>query len=85
MKIARVQISREYFEMIIKADGLPPPNRIITSNAPKDLEVLGFTATRDFPFTFDMYCKSESFAEIAEGAEPPLISPFIYTVKEIEA
>jgi len=80
MRVARIQISKEFFEMILIADVNQPPGRIITSNAPKDLEVLGFATSKVNPFTFEALVKSESFFDVAEGGEPPLIEPFIYTI-----
>lgn len=89
MRVARVQISKEFFEAFVKAE-VWSPVYFIESNAPQDLEVLGFATSKDHPFTFEAYVKSESFAEVAEGAMPPLIKPFVYTkktltLKEIEA
>lgn len=82
MRVARVQISKEFFEMFVRAEsGIP--FTVYESNAPKDLEVLGFATSQDHPFTFEAYVKSESFPEVAEGAMPPLISSFVYTQKNL--
>lgn len=83
MKVARVFLSKEILEKFLKAD---VNNREfkITSNTPSDLEILGL-ATHDLhPFTFEAYVKSESFTDIPEGAMPPLIEPFHYSLERYE-
>lgn len=70
--------------MLVKAEINQPSGRTITSNAPKDLEVLGFATSKESPFVFEALVKSESFAEVAEGAEPPLIPAFEYRVTVAE-
>jgi len=80
MKVAKVQISKELLEQVLKADINQPTGRVITTDAPKDLEVLGFASIEGSPWTFEAYVKSETFLDIPEGSEPPLIAPFVYTV-----
>ena len=86
-KIARTLISKEYLEMILRADFFARPNTIIETDAPKDMEVLGLAYYPHGSFgsthTLEIWVKSETFEEIAEGADPPVVGPFIYTVKEI--
>lgn len=82
MRIARVKISKEFFEMCLKADFGNTPNSIVTSDAPKDLEVIGIAySVEQFlqPTTFDIYVRSETFQDVPEGAEIPRIKPFLYT------
>lgn len=77
-------MSQEILENFIRADFWANPGQRITSNAPKDLEILGLAKSDVYPFTFEAYVKSESFAENPEGAIPPLIEPFTYTVTQLE-
>jgi len=79
-KIARVEISKEYFEMIIRADFFAKPNQTITTDAPKDLEIVGVVESEHYPNCLELYVSSESFDEVPEGAKPRLIKPFTYTV-----
>lgn len=67
MKLAKVLISREYFEVILKAE-INTKDKI-TTNAPSDLKILGFADKN--PYTFFAICESETFADIPEGADPP--------------
>jgi hypothetical protein len=83
MRVARVQISKQLFESVLKAE-FGHPSRVYETNAPKDLEVLGFSSSKENPFVFEALVKSKAFDDIAEGAIPPLIQPFIYTMKEVE-
>jgi hypothetical protein len=85
-RIAKVEISKELFEFFIRGEFGAHPGTIIESNAPKDLKVLGLARTSSYsmhgyPMSLYVVCESESFDDIAEMAEPPLIEPFIYTVK----
>lgn len=73
--------------MMLRADFFARPNTIIKSNAPKDLQILGLAFAETYtgyPHTFEIYVSSETFDEVPEGSEPPLISPFIYTVETID-
>jgi hypothetical protein len=82
-KIARVQISKEYFELILRGEFRLRPNATIETDAPKDLEVIGLSIPQrfiGFLHTLEVYVKSESFADVPEGSEPPVISPFVYKV-----
>jgi hypothetical protein len=84
-KVAKVRISKDFFEMFLRADYGTQPNTTIESNAPKDLKVLGLRTIYDFyPYTFWVYVESEEFENIPEGAEPPEIEPFVYTVRHGE-
>jgi len=78
MKIARVLISKEMMEHFLKADFFDP-SREIKSNAPKDLEIIGFATSNEYPFTFEAYVKSEEFGDVTDGMACPLIEPFVYT------
>ena len=83
-KIARTQISKEYFELILRGEFGLRPNATIETNAPKDLELISLHNSNYFTgflHTLEIYVKSESFADVPEGSEPPVISPFIYKVK----
>jgi hypothetical protein len=81
-KVARVRISKELLEQIIRADFGQYPGRTVTTNAPKDLEILGVGKIEGllYPHTFELYVKSETFDDVPEGAEPPEIEAFTYTV-----
>ena len=86
-KIARVLVSKQFLEMVLRADTFAKPNTVTTSNAPKDLEVLGLAIpdfVRGYPHTLEVYVKSETFDDVPEGVEPPLIDTFIYTQKVLE-
>jgi hypothetical protein len=85
MRVARVQISKEFFEMFVRAEINQPPGRILTSNAPADLEVLGFASSKESPFVFEALVKSSTFADVAEGGVPPLIPSFEYQVRDQNA
>ena len=79
-KIARVEISKEYLEMVLRADFWTKPNQTITTDAPKDLKIAGLYKSEYYPNCFEIYVKSDSFNDVPEGAEIPKIRPFIYTV-----
>lgn len=82
-KVARIQISKEYFEMFLRADFGTRPNTTLSSDAPKDLEVIGLAypeGYQGYPGTLTIYIKSDDFDEVPEGQEPPLIEPYHYTV-----
>lgn len=87
-KVARTKISKEYLESMLRADFWAHPNTVVTSNAPKDLEILGLAYSKDFPenpYVLEVYVKSESFDDVPEGQEPPLIEPFYYTQNTMES
>ena len=86
-KIAKMRVSKEYLEMVLRADVFTQPNTIVKSNAPKDLEVLGLDQSRLELFgsaTFWVYVTSDTFKEIPEGADIPEIPPFTYEVVRME-
>jgi len=90
-RVARLQISKEFFEIFLRAEYGTSPNMTIETNAPKDLEVLGLAYPLEarygfvgYPHTLEVVVKSESFEDIPECCEPPLIDKFIYTVKHGE-
>lgn len=73
--------------MILRAEFYPKSGITLECNAPKDMEVLGFAYPQGaygYSPTYEIYVRSESFAEVPEGQEPPEIPPFIYTQKMIE-
>jgi len=84
MRLARVLLDKEVLESLIKAEFTQRSGYKITSNAPKDLEVLGFETNPKIPFTFEAYVKSETFDEIEDGEVPPLIKAFVYTAEKVE-
>jgi hypothetical protein len=75
-------ISVELFEMILRAEVGGREGYRVETNAPKDLKVLGFAPVDGEPIlrTVFAFVESESFAEVAEGSQPPLIEPFQYTM-----
>ena len=79
-KVAKVKISKDLLEQILRADIGTQPNTTVTTNAPKDLKVLGLAIHLPYPHTFEMYVESETFADIPEATEPPEIEPFVYTI-----
>lgn len=75
-KWAKLRISKEYFEAILRAD---VDMTGITTNAPKDLKIIGFSNDNIFyPGTFVAWVESDSFPERDEEDEPPAII-FTYT------
>lgn len=86
-KIARVQVSKQWFEYFLRGEFGLRPNTVISSNAPKDLEVIGLYIPenkRPFPIdVLEVYVKSESFKDIPNGIDYPLIEPFLYTITEL--
>jgi len=85
-RVARMRISKEILEVILRADVGTRPNTTIETNAPKDLKVLGLGNVKGliYPHTFEVYVESETFDDVPEGADPPEIDAFIYTVKHGE-
>jgi hypothetical protein len=81
-KIARTLVSKEYLEMVLRGDVFARPNTTIETDAPKDLEVLGL-AYRPHSIGLEIWVKSETFEDVLEGGEPPVVGPFVYTVKEL--
>jgi hypothetical protein len=82
-KIARLEISKEFFEMFLRGELFMEPNTHIRTNAPKDLEVVGLVVPErwyGYPGTLEIFVRSETFAEVVEGAVPPVIEPFTYTL-----
>lgn len=78
-RIAKVRISIEILSMMLRAEF----NNLdhIRTDAPKDLEVVGFAAVPDYPYYVGwVYCTSETFDEIMEGADAPEIPAFTYTL-----
>jgi hypothetical protein len=86
-RVARVRISKEFFEMFLRGEVNARPNTVVTTNAPKDLEVLGLglpeSVSGRYPHTLEIYVKSETFEDVPEGQEPPLIEPFQYHVDDL--
>jgi hypothetical protein len=77
-RIARTRCSIPLLTQLLKAE-LDTNN--VTSNAPKDLEVIGVNQSfHDYlNGFFDMFVTSKEFKVITEGEEPPLIENFIFT------
>jgi hypothetical protein len=84
-RVAKVKISKEFLEMLLRADFEVQLNRRLETNAPKDLKILGLANIPHFgyPHTFYIYVESESFEEIQEGTDPPEINPFVYSSFEV--
>jgi hypothetical protein len=79
MKIAKVKLSKQFLEMIIRAD--ISTDEKISTDAPRDLEILGFLDRgEDYPYTFTAIVRSDTFGDILEGGVIPVIKPFTYTV-----
>jgi hypothetical protein len=85
-RVAKVRISIELFENILTCRWGSHPTHRLETNAPQDLRVWGFAPVETEPFlmTVYMFVESESFEEVAEGAQPPEIMPFQYSLIEVE-
>lgn len=77
MKIAQLQIDRDLFERIIRAEW-PKSGQKVTTDAPPDLHIIGFAEGK---YSFTAYVISETFADVPEGADPPFVD-FVYTVTD---
>lgn len=66
MRLKKIRVSRE----LIAEFAVKPPIPNTTSNAPKDLVVVGASFNRQFG-TVDLIMSSESFPELEAGQEPP--------------
>ncbi len=59
-------MSFRLLEMFLKGD-----ISNFSTDAPKDMKVIGVGGSDPFTGTLDVLCESEQFKEVAEGAMPP--------------
>ena len=81
-KYAKVRVSTELFELMLKGEfGLGYGE--IKTDAPKDLKVIGLSPVSDEfpPRSVFVVCESSEFMEVLEGGEIPVIKPFTYSVE----
>lgn len=72
--------------MFLRGELFMEPNTHIRTNAPKDLEVVGLVVPErwhGYPGVLEVFVRSETFAEVQEGAVPPVIEPFTYELVKI--
>jgi hypothetical protein len=83
-KIARVYITKEFLEMLLRAEINFMSGYQVETDAPKDLQLLGLAYrphSYGLPYTLEIWVTSETFKEVPEGAEPPVIESFRYSLK----
>jgi hypothetical protein len=83
-RYAKVEMSLELLAMFLKADWNFGDR--ITTNAPKDLKVIGISPVEGRiwpPRSVYILCESESFAEVPEGTDVPVINAFVSRIERV--
>lgn len=78
-RVAKVGMTYEFLSVVMSGKiKTAETGRVLETNAPRDLQVIGIKDDPEGRETAYVYFKSASVAPVPEGAEPPLVPPFHY-------